>query len=611
MIVLCRRLWNNWMMNIVLVGINAKYIHSNPAIYSLRAYAKARLEKEKGLECNIWLAEYTINQQKEEIIADLYQKKPDILAFSCYIWNWSMVQQLLRTFHKLCPQVPIWLGGPEVSFTPEEILKEHPYLAGIMVGEGEETFTELCRFYRQKGLKAGEADRGLKQPIDGTVTARGRGEERGLTCLDDIPFFYEDMEDFVNRIVYYESSRGCPYRCSYCLSAIDKSLRLRSLERVEKELQFFLDNRVPQVKFIDRTFNANHRHARAIWQYLIEHDNGVTNFHFEIAADIITQEELELLFRMRPGLVQLEIGVQTTNSCTLQAINRPMKVEKVKEVAEAIGKRHNVHLHLDLIAGLPFEDYESFGNSFNQVYGLRPNQLQLGFLKVLKGSPLWERARDYGIVYEDHPPYEVLYTKWLSFEEVLKLKQVERVLEIYYNSGQFNYTVAMLEKEFLTPFAFYEALADFADKDRQAFAGSARSQRYQLLLDFVAEKVPDRIEMYRQLLTFDLYLREKIKTRPDFCGSLEQIRQISRNFYQQEERDRKYLPDYEEYTSKQLAKLTHLEAFGYSVWKRGTCEKLKENILVLFDYRTRDPLTAEADIQLIAADSLGQGIVIQ
>lgn len=577
------------MLNIVLVGINAKYIHSNPAIYSLRAYAEARLEKE-GREGNIGIAEYTINQHREEIIADLYRRKPDILAFSCYIWNWTMIQSLMGTFHKLCPEVPIWLGGPEVSFTPEKILQEYPYLTGIMVGEGEETFTELCRWY-ERGERPGN--------ISGTVTAWGRGAERALTCLDDIPFFYENMEAFANRIVYYESSRGCPYRCSYCLSSIDKSLRLRSLKKVKEELRIFLDKNVPQVKFIDRTFNANHSHAREIWQYLIENDNGVTNFHFEIAADILTEEELELLSRMRPGLVQLEIGVQTTNACTLQEINRPMNFEKVKAAVDRIAVRHNVHLHLDLIAGLPFEGYDSFKASFNQVYALKPQQLQLGFLKVLKGSPLWKKAKEYGIVYEDQPPYEVLYTKWLSFEELLTLKRIEEVLEIYYNSGQFIYTAAMLEKEFSDPFTFYESLARFVDLKKEAAHSPARSRRYQLLLEFVHEFVPDKVEMYRQLLCFDLYLREKIKTRPEFCGSLEPIREVSRRFYKQEEESRSHLLGYEAYNSKQLAKMTHLEAFGYRVWEPGACRKLEKERLVLFDYSRKNPLTAAAQIQVI------------
>ena len=600
------------MINIVLVGINAKYIHSNPAVYSLAAYARTHLNQEESGKCQIAAIEYTINQRKEEIIADLYRKKPDVLAFSCYIWNWSMVQEIFTTFHKLCPDTAIWLGGPEVSFTSEKILEVHPFLGGIMVGEGELTFTEICRYYGNRKEAAEKAEpnsavfdtekaEGISQlwEIAGAVTKEGRGPLRELTSLDDIPFFYQDMEAFRNRIVYYESSRGCPYRCSYCLSAIDKKLRLRNIELVKKELRFFLNHQIPQVKFIDRTFNANHAHAKAIWEFLEENDNGITNFHFEVAADILTEEETELLGRMRPGLVQLEIGVQSTNSHTLNEINRPMKMDKLSKAVKALQKNHNIHLHLDLIAGLPKEGYESFKGSFNEVYGLQPDQLQLGFLKVLKGSPMWQRAQEYGIVYEPRPPYEVLFTRWLSYEELLKLKRIEEVLEIYYNSGQFSYTVAMLEKQFSSPFVFYEKLALFMENRINTEAGHVRSKRYWLLLEFIRQNIPHQEEMYSALLTIDLYLREKIKTRPEFCVSLENIREESRCFYQQEERDRTFLSNYKEFNSKQLAKMTHLEAFGWSVWEKGNCKKLCHRRLILFDYRNRNPLTMEAKIHLI------------
>lgn len=593
-------------MKVLLVGINAKYIHSNPAVYSLAAYANVHLRKEELKKIEIQIAEYTINQQQQEIIADLYRKKPDILAFSCYIWNWDMVQDIFTVFHKLCPHVPIWLGGPEVSFTAEEIVTAYPFLAGIMVGEGEATFTELCRFYLQEGtetsLRLWDEKEGTF--LAGVVTREGRGALRPLTCLDDIPFFYRDMDIFAHRIVYYESSRGCPYRCSYCLSAIDKELRLRDLKLVRQELQFFLDNRVSQVKFIDRTFNANQEHAKAIWRYLLENDNGVTNFHFEVAADILTREELEILSLMRPGLIQLEIGVQSTNMDTLQEINRSMKLERLKAAVRTLRENRNIHLHLDLIAGLPGEDYDSFARSFDEVYEMEPDQLQLGFLKVLKGSPIWERGETYGIVCQNRPPYEVLFTHWLGYEDILRLKEIEQALEIYYNSGQFIYTVAMLEKEFPSPFVFYERLACFMREKKELGASPSRSSRYQLLLEFIQNRIWQKEEMYIQLLTFDLYLREKIKTRPDFCGSLKESREVSRLFYQWEEKHRDYLPEYDQYDRRQLAKMTHLEPFFYSVWKKGDCEKLEEKQFILFAYGQRNPLTMEAKIQRLTAQRM-------
>ena len=569
-------------MKILLIAINAKYIHSNPAVYSLAAYTNGNMTEEEKAKCKIEIAEYTINHRTETIIADIYKKKPDVLCFSCYIWNWDYVQEIMVELHKLLPTVPIYLGGPEVSFTSEEILKQYPFLNGIMIGEGEETFLELCRAYIEY------RDVNLVPGIS--------GEPRGLVNINDIPFFYNDMAAFEHRIVYYESSRGCPYRCSYCLSSIDKTVRLRDLELVKKELQFFLDLKIPQVKFIDRTFNCNCDHACEVWQYIYDNDNGVTNFHFEISADILTDRELAILERMRPGLVQLEIGVQSTHLETIQEINRVMNIDKLREVVAKIHSFKNIHQHLDLIAGLPFEDYKTFQKSFNDVYAMKPQQLQLGFLKVLKGAKMWEKAAEYGIAYTEKPPYEVLFTNWITYDEILRLKQVEEMVEMYYNSNQFTYTLAMLEQEFATPFHLYEALADYYVEKGYALQNPARGYRYQILLDFCTEKAPEKEEMYRELLTFDIYLREKMKTRPAFAKCQDNLKDSSREIYQKEEETRQLLPAYAEYNSKQLSKMTHLEEFEYSVWELGDCKKLTERQLMIFDYNERNPLNMEARI---------------
>ena len=592
-------------MKILLIAINAKYIHSNPAVYSLAAYANHNLTKEEKEKCQIEIAEYTINHRTEDIIADIYKKKPDVLNFSCYIWNWEYVQEVMTELHKLLPKVPIYLGGPEVSFTSAEILKQYPFLAGIMIGEGEETFLELCRAYicgenypSLAGMCEGK-NNSLHEDCNQEWKVQDSGQPRGLVNINDIPFFYDDMAAFEHRIVYYESSRGCPYRCSYCLSSIDKTVRLRDLELVKKELQFFLDLKIPQVKFIDRTFNCNRDHACEVWQYIYENDNNVTNFHFEISADILTDRELAILERMRPGLVQLEIGVQSTNLETIKEINRVMNIEKLKDVVARIHSFKNIHQHLDLIAGLPFEDYVTFQKSFNEVYSMKPEQLQLGFLKVLKGAKMWEKADEYGIAYTEKPPYEVLFTNWITYDEVRRLKQVEEMVEMYYNSNQFTYTLAMLEKEFEAPFQLYEALADYYDKKGYALQNPARSYRYQILLDFCVAKAPEKEEMYRELLTFDIYLRENMKTRPAFAKSQDNLKDVSRQIYQREEQERKLLPAYAEYNSKQLAKMTHLEEFKYSVWKQSECEKLPEKQLIIFDYNERNPLNFEARIILL------------
>lgn len=590
-------------MRILLTAINAKYIHSNPAIYSLAAYANHNLTKGEKENCQIEIAEYTINHRTESIIADIYKKKPDVLAFSCYIWNWDYVQEVMTELHKLLPKVPIFLGGPEVSFTAEEILKQYPFLTGIMIGEGEETFLELCQSYirgaEQISIKGLCFNKGNLSDEKVELISQFLGEPRGLININDIPFFYDDMAAFEHRIVYYESSRGCPYRCSYCLSSIDKTVRLRDLELVKKELQFFLDLKVPQVKFIDRTFNCNRDHACEVWKYIHENDNGVTNFHFEISADILTDKELAILEKMRPGLVQLEIGVQSTNPETIKEINRVMDVEKLRQVVARIHSFKNIHQHLDLIAGLPFEDFTTFQKSFNEVYSMKPEQLQLGFLKVLKGSKMWEMAAEYGIAYTEKPPYEVLFTNWITYDEILKLKQVEEMVEMYYNSNQFTYTLAMLEQEFETPFKLYEALADYYVEKGYALQNPARGYRYQILLDFCVEKAPRRELMYRELLTFDIYLREKMKTRPAFAKSQDSIKDISREIYQKEEETRELLPAYAEYNSKQLSKMTHLEEFEYSVWNQGECKKLAEEQLIIFDYNERNPLNAQARVILL------------
>lgn len=581
-------------MKFLLAAINAKYIHSNPAIYSLKAYAGDTYAP------YIELGEYTINQSISEILADIYKRRPSVIGFSCYIWNFTLVQELLGEVHKILPETELWLGGPEVSFQCQELLEQYPYVKGIMVGEGEETFLSLIKYY------LGESACGLEE-IQGLVLTEGYTPERELVDISKVPFLYtagglEGLKDFENRIIYYESSRGCPFRCSYCLSSIDKKVRLRDLELVKKELQFFLDRRVPQVKFIDRTFNCNHVHAKAIWQYILEHDNGVTNFHFEVAADLLDEEELNLLGQMRPGLTQLEIGVQTTNPVTLKEIRRFTDMDKLKNVVARIHAGQNIHMHLDLIAGLPYEDYDSFARSFGEVYAMKPEQLQLGFLKVLKGSYMYERAENYGLQYLSQPPYEVLFTNWLSFADVLRLKQIEEMVELYYNSNQFTHTLPLLEQLYDNPFYLYEALAEYYQAQGYFVKAPSRSYRYQVLLNFAKSVDLEREALYRESLTYDLYLRENAKSRPEFAVDIAPFKAAFHEFFAREEQVRELLPHYSTYDTKQISKMTHLEWFCYPVWdvelaKVG--QPLDEAAKVLFDYQIRNPLTKEAAVHVI------------
>ncbi|MDD3368704.1 MAG: B12-binding domain-containing radical SAM protein [Lachnospiraceae bacterium] len=579
-------------MKFLLTAVNAKYIHTNPALYSLRAHAGTAYRP------YIEIAEYTINNQMEDILNGIYEKAPDVLGFSCYIWNWRVIKELIVEIHKLLPQVPIWLGGPEVSYQGEKILTEFPFLAGIMVGEGEQTFLELMRYYcrEEKTVGAGR-DLVELEEIPGLLTAHGFTAPRAITNLTTLPFLYENLDDFENKILYYESSRGCPFRCSYCLSSIDKTVRLRSLETVKKELQFFLDNNVKQVKFIDRTFNSNHEHAMGIWQYILEHDNGVTNFHFEIEAELLREDELRLLKKLRPGLVQMEIGVQTANPETLKEVHRTPDLSRLEATVASLREGKNIHIHLDLIAGLPFEDYESFGHSFDRVYRMKPEQLQLGFLKVLSGSEMCARQEEYGIKALDNPPYEVLSTNWLPHDKIISLKRIEEMIELYYNSCQYTHTLPILEQVFSTPFAMYEALADFYRENGFFVNSPSRMYRYEVLLQFARTVDLSREELYCEQLTYDMYLRENLKSRPDFSGVLEEKvpgwKDRTKEFYRNEEQKRQCLPAYREYDARQLEKMTHLEPFYY-VQKKTEWIKTDIPQLVLFDYKERNPLNQEA-----------------
>ncbi len=585
-------------MKFLLTAVNAKYIHSNPAIYSLRAYAGAAYEQ------HIELAEYTINHSLQSILTGIYEKKPDVIGFSCYIWNIRMIEELLEELPKIMPRVPIWVGGPEVTYRAAEFLEQHPSVQGVMVGEGEATFLEVLRYYLEEPISLSQIAGIVYRDEKGRII---QNEPRELTNLDRLPFLYHNLEPFTNRIIYYETGRGCPYRCSYCLSSIDKTVRLRSFSVVREELQFFLDHQVTQVKFVDRTFNCNRKHAMDIWQYLIEHDNGVTNFHFEIEADILSEEELALLAKARPGLFQMEIGVQTANPETLHEIRRTARLDRIEHAVAQLKRAGNIHVHLDLIAGLPFEDYESFGHSFDTVYAMEPEQLQLGFLKVLWGSYMQEKAKDYELKYLTTAPYEVLSTKWLSYGDVVRLKRVEEMVELYYNSNQFTTTLPLLEAFFARPFEMYQALADFYEDNGYFVTTPSRIYRYQVLLDFILSIAPrEHLAYFKEALTYDIYLRENAKSRPDFAPDLQEYKNVITDFYREEAENHRFLPESSQYDARQLQRMTHLEVLQYPVFSKEKMAELKnglwekeESYFVLFDYASRNPLTYEARVVVL------------
>jgi radical SAM superfamily enzyme YgiQ (UPF0313 family) len=548
----------NINLKILLAACNAKYIHSNLAVYNLKSCSGKYSPQ-------VVIKEYTINQIRDEILKDIYLEQPDVICFSCYIWNVSFVKELVPDLMKILPDADFWAGGPEVSYDAEKFLRSNPAFSGVMVGEGEETFQELAGHYIEGKPENLKEIRGVAFRNEDKVPDIVHTGWRELMDLSKVPFAYQDLKEFKNRIIYYESSRGCPFSCSYCLSSIDKKLRFRDIEIVKKELQFFIDNKVPQVKFVDRTFNCKHDHAMTIWRYITEHDNGVTNFHFEISADLLREEELALMKTMRPGLIQLEIGVQSTNPQTIRAIRRTMDFQKLKGIVDQIHSFGNIHQHLDLIAGLPYEGYESFHKSFCDVYALHPEQFQLGFLKVLKGSHMMEMTEEYKILYKDREPYEVLSTAWLTYGEILRLKMVESMVEVYYNSGQFKNTLVFLERYFEDPFRMYEVLGRFYEKRGYSEISHSRMRRYEILMEFAGEHSEIPLEKLSDVMLLDLYLRENLKSRPAFASDQKPYERMIWAYRKE----------------KKIPKTAHIEVF-------------RDGKITLFDYTDRDPLTNNA-----------------
>lgn len=650
-------------MRIVLAALNAKYVHSNLAVYDIEAYTREQLNREwmrkdEGDSCKqqgdgqcpeLVVREYTINHNLDSILQSIYQEKAAVVAFSCYIWNVHEILTVAKELHKVAPDTRIWLGGPEVSYDSKQILKENPFVEGIIRGEGEITFYELVKCWsllnglivegwnwmtdEEEGLGDSENEGCVYTDVAGITYYNHQGficenSARPLMSLSEVPFVYQDLSRFENKILYYETSRGCPFSCSYCLSSIDKSVRFRDMKLVERELQFFLDNKVQQVKFIDRTFNCKREHALAIWRYITEHDNEVTNFHFEVSADLIGEEELALFETMRPGLIQLEIGLQSTNPQTIQEIRRSMNIEKLKKNMLTIRSYGNIHQHLDLIAGLPYEDSESFKRSFNEAYDMKPNQLQLGFLKVLKGSYMEEQIQEYDLQYQDFQPYEVLSTKWLRYDEVLQLKLVEEMVEVYYNSDQYEHVLGYLVPLFESPYAFYEALGNYYKAYDLFGIGFKREARYEVLKAFCEEwfgrcggcltednagdwgQSKERrfsMEILIGLMTYDYYLRENAKSRPVWAPEEPIEKSVYHSFFKNGGNEEVRL-DGEGYDSKVAARTMHIEpvvadALPWIVEGMEDARVLEEGcklVYCLFDYDRRNPLSKDASVMVLS-----------
>lgn len=570
-------------MKILLVGINAKFIHSNLAIRSLQKFAK-----KDGYHVDT--KEYTINQNIDQILADIIKQEPDVLGFSCYLWNIEYVIKLCNTVKKVYPNTFIILGGPEVSYNAKERMEEVSAIDGIIYGEGEETFRDFLNCYSQP-------EKSLINLKGFTYRSEGKIFENAnqpSLSMDRIPFVYDqELVDLDNRIIYYESQRGCPFNCQYCISSIDKGVRFRNLNLVKQELQFFLDQKVRQVKFVDRTFNCNLGHAMAIWQYLHENDNNITNFHFEISADLLNENTLDFLHNIRPGLFQFEIGVQSTYEPTLEAIDRKTNFTKLSNNVIALKESQNIHLHLDLIVGLPCEDYKHFSQSFNDVYGLRPEQLQIGFLKVLKGSGIYEKTRQFGIQYRDYAPYEVLSTNDMSYLEISQLKMLEEMVETYYNSGHYQNTILYLEQFFDTPFDFYIELARFWEKKEYHKMSHSRINIATIIREFGLEIKNVNALFLDNVLKLDWCLLEKVKKYPEWIEVTDDYKVEINDFYKDEDNISRYLPQIRAYTSKQISRMVHIEVFDYDLTDyliSDGKETDKITTILLFNYYDRDPM---------------------
>lgn len=555
-------------MKILLTTLNSKFIHTNLAIRYLNQMVKD-IE-----DIDVDIREYTINNELDFILKDIYVNNYDVILFSTYIWNVNDIVKICNNLKKVNKNVKIALGGPEVTYDSEESMKKYDFVDYILYGEGELVFRDFV-----KSLK-GDID--IKD-VNGIVY-RNNGDivknkpMKDIENLDIIPSPYVDLNkaEYENRIVYYETSRGCPFNCQYCLSSTLQGLRYFSIDRVKSDLKALIDARVSQIKFIDRTFNANKKFAMEIMQFLMENDNDYTTYHFEVTAHLLTEDMLEFLKGCKEGLFQFEIGVQTTNEKVLEAVGRRDDFSKLSYVVQKIASYRNIHQHLDLIAGLPYEDYNSFENSFNDVFNLGIEHLQLGFLKMIKGTGIRNNADEHEFRYKDYPPYEVLYNKYITYNEILKLKDIEEILERYFNSKNFvlsmRYIIHNYYKE--SPFKFFEDFATYFDKNGYFNMSQGKNQLYKILLDFYTEKINKNIELFTEIIKYDYISLGKTSNVPGFMSKIEveDFKNRCHLFLQNEENILKYIPRFENTPAKQIIKHVHFEPFKYDILK------LKENI---------------------------------
>ena len=557
-------------MKVLLVSLNAKFIHSSLALRYIANYCKA-------YEASMEILELTINHEENAMIKEIYQKQPDVIGFSCYIWNMEIIERMIPILKQIMPHLKIVLGGPEVSYGGHALFAQYP-IDLIMENEGEPIWYDYMEHLLLDKMPLSEIEGILYRDTDGSVKETPK---RKPMQMADVPFVYDTLDGLEHKIMYYEGSRGCPFSCQYCLSSAEKGVRFLPLERIKSELQYFLDHGVKQIKFVDRTFNANKKMAMAIWAYIIEHDNGFTNFHFEIAAELMDEEIMQCLAPARPGLIQFEIGVQSTNREVLRIIQRPMPFEEIKEVVLRIKALGNIHQHLDLIAGLPLEDYVSFKKSFNDVISLRPEQFQLGFLKLLRGSGLRENAETYGIVYKQNAPYEVLYTREMPYDQMLRLHQIEEFVERYYNTERFKVCLEYLYSLFESPFDFYEKLSCYWEEKGYDKLQHKKMAYYVLLAEFGLTCEGVNSNLLKELIRFDWYTHEQVKEVPESLLTCDQqsYKEKANSLIRDDEWMMALLQTEAILPARQRLRRMHIEWFTHHPLTKEACKTA-----LLFDY---------------------------
>lgn len=543
------------MKKVLLCAINSKFIHTSLSVRSLYHYAK---------DASVLFKEFTINESPYSVMSYIYNARCTSVLFSCYIWNIKFVLEVCSILKEVSPDTEIILGGPEVSYDSEEILKKYPFIDAVIFGEGEETFKE----YLQKGTNI----EGFTLRKENNVIKNSARELIQNLALLPFPYSDEDLIENKNKILYYESSRGCPFSCSYCISSTIHSLRLKPVELVKKELEIFINHKVKIVKFVDRTFNADKKRTKELLEFLIDNAKDTT-FHFEVAADILDDELLLLLKKAQKGLFQFEIGVQTTNEKTLCEIDRKTSFEKISQNVGKIKEYNNIHLHLDLIAGLPYENLQSFIKSFNDVLNLGADSVQLGFLKLLKGTKIRKQENAFGYKFTSTPPYEVLSNDFLSFDDIILLKGIDFVLDKFHNQAGFEKSIEFLKKTFPSPFELFKSLYIFMkDKDYLGI-GIAKQTLYTILSNFNTE------DLFLDILKFDFLQNNKPQSVPwskeQYDNSLLKLRFeiLSEEFIIDN------LPEYQGIDKREIIKFVHFEKFAYDIL--GNCEK-RDNI-ILFD----------------------------